>query len=83
MHRFCNLMMRDRPLPIHGDGKNLRNFLFAADAARAFDVVLHKAEVRLSSLTVPWPRPFPVVKVHVMKRPHLRLLTLLLVLCFL
>lgn len=43
--KFCNLMMRDRPLPIHGDGKNLRNFLFAADAARAFDVVLHKAEV--------------------------------------
>lgn len=43
--KFCNLMMRDRPLPIHGNGNNLRNFLYAGDAARAFDTILHKAEV--------------------------------------
>lgn len=43
--KFCNLMMRDRPLPIHGSGANLRNFLYAEDAARAFDIILHKGEI--------------------------------------
>jgi len=43
--KFCNLMMRDRPLPIHGKGENIRSFLYAEDAARAFDVILHKGSI--------------------------------------
>lgn len=33
------------PLFIHGDGSHTRRFLFAGDAASAFDTVLHKGEI--------------------------------------
>ena len=43
--RFINQLMRRRPLTVHGDGNNTRNFLYVEDVARAFDCILHKAEV--------------------------------------
>eukprot|EP00560_Eucampia_antarctica_P009513 CAMPEP_0197823946 /NCGR_PEP_ID=MMETSP1437-20131217/1265_1 /TAXON_ID=49252 ORGANISM="Eucampia antarctica, Strain CCMP1452" /NCGR_SAMPLE_ID=MMETSP1437 /ASSEMBLY_ACC=CAM_ASM_001096 /LENGTH=351 /DNA_ID=CAMNT_0043423375 /DNA_START=32 /DNA_END=1087 /DNA_ORIENTATION=- len=43
--KFINLLLRDRPVTLHGDGSNTRNFLFVEDVARAFDVILHKGEV--------------------------------------
>jgi len=39
--KFINLLLRDRPLTIHGNGLNTRNFLYVEDVARAFDVILH------------------------------------------
>ena len=38
------LGMRGEKLPIHGDGSNLRSFLYAEDVAEAFDVILHWGE---------------------------------------
>jgi len=39
------LLARKRPTFIHGNGKNLRNFLFVEDAAEAFDVIAHKGTI--------------------------------------
>lgn len=33
------------PLWIHGDGNNTRRYLYAGDAADAFDTILHKGEI--------------------------------------
>ncbi|EPS62084.1 hypothetical protein M569_12709, partial [Genlisea aurea] len=43
--KFILLAMKGKPLPIHGDGSNVRSYLFAEDVAEAFEVVLHKGEV--------------------------------------
>lgn len=43
--KFILLAMRGKPLPIHGDGCNVRSYLYAEDVAEAFEVVLHKGEV--------------------------------------
>jgi dTDP-glucose 4,6-dehydratase len=43
--KFVNQLTRVRPVTLHGDGANTRNFLFVEDVARAFDVILHKATV--------------------------------------
>ncbi|EFJ09348.1 hypothetical protein SELMODRAFT_129972 [Selaginella moellendorffii] len=43
--KFILLAMQGRPLPIHGDGSNVRSYLYAEDVAEAFEVVLHKGEV--------------------------------------
>lgn len=43
--KFTNQLLRDRPVTLHGDGTNTRNFLYVEDVARAFDVILHKGEV--------------------------------------
>ena len=40
--KFTNMLMRNIPLTIHGDGSNTRNFLYVTDVANAFDVILHK-----------------------------------------
>jgi len=42
--QFINLLMRGRPLTVHGSGGSVRSFLHARDVARAFDVVVHKGE---------------------------------------
>ncbi|KXS99578.1 hypothetical protein AC578_2208 [Pseudocercospora eumusae] len=36
---------RGKPLWIHGDGQNTRRYLYAGDAADAFDTILHKGEI--------------------------------------
>ena len=43
--KFILLAMQGRPLPIHGDGSNVRSYLYCEDVAEAFEVVLHKGEV--------------------------------------
>lgn len=42
--KFINLLARERPLTLHGNGLNTRNFLYVTDVARAFDCVLHYGE---------------------------------------
>jgi len=43
--KFTNQLQRGRPVTLHGDGKNTRNFLYVEDVARAFDTILHKGSV--------------------------------------
>ncbi|KAK6134462.1 hypothetical protein DH2020_031801 [Rehmannia glutinosa] len=43
--KFILLAMRGKTLPIHGDGTNMRSYLYCEDVAEAFEVVLHKGEV--------------------------------------
>ncbi|KAL6561692.1 Rhm1p [Orobanche minor] len=43
--KFILLAMRGKSLPIHGDGSNVRSYLYCEDVAEAFEVVLHKGEV--------------------------------------
>lgn len=42
--KSMNLLRRKMPLFIHGDGSHTRRYLFAGDAASAFDTILHKGE---------------------------------------
>lgn len=42
--KFVNQLLRGRPVTLHGDGSNTRNFLYVEDVARAFEVILHKAK---------------------------------------
>ncbi|CAO2833278.1 unnamed protein product [Amaranthus hypochondriacus] len=43
--KFILLALRGKPLPIHGDGSNVRSYLYCEDVAEAFEVILHKGEV--------------------------------------
>ncbi|XP_057550819.1 trifunctional UDP-glucose 4,6-dehydratase/UDP-4-keto-6-deoxy-D-glucose 3,5-epimerase/UDP-4-keto-L-rhamnose-reductase RHM1-like [Amaranthus tricolor] len=43
--KFILLAMRGKQLPIHGDGSNVRSYLYCEDVAEAFEVILHKGEV--------------------------------------
>lgn len=43
--KFILLAMQGKPLPIHGDGSNVRSYLYCEDVAEAFEVVLHSGEV--------------------------------------
>ncbi|KAF1991509.1 dtdp-glucose 4,6-dehydratase [Aulographum hederae CBS 113979] len=43
--KFINLLMRNQKLTVHGNGKHSRRYLWAGDAADAFDTVLHKGVV--------------------------------------
>ncbi|XP_075506479.1 trifunctional UDP-glucose 4,6-dehydratase/UDP-4-keto-6-deoxy-D-glucose 3,5-epimerase/UDP-4-keto-L-rhamnose-reductase RHM1-like [Primulina tabacum] len=43
--KFILLAMSGKPLPIHGDGSNVRSYLYCEDVGEAFEVVLHKGEV--------------------------------------
>ena len=40
--KLTNQLLRHKPLTIHGDGTNTRNFLYVTDVANAFDVIMHK-----------------------------------------
>lgn len=40
--KFITLLKRYCKMPIHGRGKSMRSFLFAADAAEALDVIFHR-----------------------------------------
>lgn len=39
------MLQRQQKLTLHGSGKNTRRYLYAGDAADAFDTVLHKGEI--------------------------------------
>lgn len=43
--KFILLAMEGKDLPIHGDGSNVRSYLYSDDVAEAFDVVLHKGSI--------------------------------------
>jgi UDP-glucose 4,6-dehydratase len=40
--KFSILLARQMMLPLHGDGSNLRNFLYCTDVARALMAVMHR-----------------------------------------
>ncbi|XP_014631417.1 trifunctional UDP-glucose 4,6-dehydratase/UDP-4-keto-6-deoxy-D-glucose 3,5-epimerase/UDP-4-keto-L-rhamnose-reductase RHM3-like [Glycine soja] len=48
--KFILLAMQGKNLPIHGDGSNVRSYLYCEDVAEAFEVVMHK--VRLAMFTI-------------------------------
>ena len=39
------MLDRNRPLILHGDGTNTRRYLYAGDAADAFDTILHRGQI--------------------------------------
>ncbi len=41
---FIFRAMKDEPLPIYGDGKNIRDWIHALDHSRALDLLLHEGE---------------------------------------
>ncbi|KAL9237954.1 hypothetical protein vseg_012442 [Gypsophila vaccaria] len=43
--KFILLAMKGLPLPIHGDGSNVRSYLYCEDVAEAFETILHKGEI--------------------------------------
>jgi dTDP-glucose 4,6-dehydratase len=43
--KFTLLASRGKALPLHGDGSNIRSYLFVEDVAEAFDCVLHKGTI--------------------------------------
>lgn len=43
--KFINQLMRGRSVTLHGTGCNTRNFLFVEDVARAFEIILFKAQI--------------------------------------
>ncbi|WJZ85494.1 hypothetical protein VitviT2T_005026 [Vitis vinifera] len=43
--KFILLAMKGEQLPIHGDGSNVRSYLYCEDVAEAFEVVLHKGVI--------------------------------------
>ena len=43
--KFINQLMRGQKVTLHGDGTNMRNFLFVEDVARAFELILFRGKV--------------------------------------
>ncbi|KAF3676924.1 UDP-glucose 4,6-dehydratase [Capsicum annuum] len=43
--KFILLAMQGKSLPIHGDGSNVRSYLYCEDVAEAFEVILHRGDV--------------------------------------
>ena len=43
--KFSSLLTQSLPLILHGSGLNTRRYLFASDAADAFDTILHNGVV--------------------------------------
>ncbi|KAH8171958.1 GDP-mannose 4,6 dehydratase domain-containing protein [Sarocladium implicatum] len=43
--KFTCLLQRGRPVALHGDGSPTRRYLYAGDAADAFDTILHKGQI--------------------------------------
>lgn len=42
---FINNIKHNKPLPVYGEGINVRDWLYVEDHARAIDLILHKGEV--------------------------------------
>jgi len=43
--KFILNMLTQTPCPIHGSGKNIRNFIHCNDVAKAFEIILLKGEI--------------------------------------
>ena len=42
---FVTNALEDKPLPLYGDGLNVRDWLYVLDNCRAIDLILHKGEI--------------------------------------
>ena len=42
---FINNIVNNKPLPVYGNGENVRDWLFVNDHARAIDVIFHNAKL--------------------------------------
>ena len=42
---FINNIIKNLPLPVYGNGENVRDWLFVEDHARAIDVIFHKGKI--------------------------------------
>lgn len=42
---FINNILNKKPLPVYGEGINVRDWLFVEDHARAIDVIFHKGKI--------------------------------------
>jgi dTDP-glucose 4,6-dehydratase len=42
---MCINILLGKPLPVYGDGQNIRDWLFVGDHCRALDVVIHRGEI--------------------------------------
>jgi dTDP-glucose 4,6-dehydratase len=42
---FINNIVNNKPLPVYGNGENVRDWLFVNDHARAIEVILHKGKL--------------------------------------
>lgn len=42
---FVTNTLEDRPLPLYGNGMNVRDWLYALDNCQAIDLILHKGEI--------------------------------------
>lgn len=40
--KFSMMLAANRPLPLHGNGKNARNYIYVTDVARALVAVMHR-----------------------------------------
>lgn len=38
-------LIKDRPIPIYGEGRNIRDWLFVEDNCKAIDLILHKGKI--------------------------------------
>lgn len=43
--KFITLLSQGKACPLHGDGSNLRSFLYVDDVSKAFDIILEKGEM--------------------------------------
>lgn len=43
--KFACLLNRKQPVVLHGDGRPTRRYLYAGDAAEAFDTILHNGHI--------------------------------------
>lgn len=41
---FVTNALEDKPLPLYGDGRNIRDWLYVADHCEAIDLILHKGQ---------------------------------------
>lgn len=42
---FINNIRHLKPLPVHGKGENVRDWLFVEDHARAIDLIFHEGKI--------------------------------------
>lgn len=42
---FINNIVKNKPLPVYGNGENVRDWLFVNDHARAIDLIFHKGKL--------------------------------------
>lgn len=42
---FINNILYGKPLPVYGEGKNVRDWLYVVDHARAIDVIFHEGKI--------------------------------------